>query len=284
MSRRGSALLLALWLAVALTVLTGTVLAMVRLDATASRNRMLLTRAAWAREACAAILHVRFDPAAPLRPLDSVDLGHGAWCRATVHDPAERLNINLASDEQVKALLANDSVADAVLDWRDKDTLARPHGAEATYYRSQALPPPRNGSFAAVEELRYVRGIRDSDIPMLEGLLTVHGAGRINAARAPEQVLATLPGFTLQDARVVAEGRAPGSALSLGRLLDLLPAERATALLARGPELQAAVTFTAEELVVQVSGRIGGSPLVAQSELLAVPTPTRLAIVRRIVW
>ena len=60
MSRRGFALLAVLWTLTAITMLTGAAMAVARLGSATTRNRVLLTRAAWAREACAEILQARY--------------------------------------------------------------------------------------------------------------------------------------------------------------------------------------------------------------------------------
>lgn len=285
MNRRGTALLLVLWLVAALAGISGVALHGLRIDTQAARNRLVLIRAAWARESCVAILLARFDTAASMRGVDSTDLGHGAWCSATVHDPAERLNLNLATDEQVQAVVADDALASALLDWRDSDSIARPLGAEAPFYAAHAAQAPRNGPFASLEELRLVRGFAGLDTTAVRRLFTLHGSGRINAARAPVEVLSALPGMSRADAQAISLARSSrDEPQTLGGLLDMLPPARAEELRRWGPELQAAVTFGVEELVVEVTGAAGGSPLRAHGELIAVPTPARLALVRRVIW
>src|SRR6266581_8279475 len=75
---RGFALLAVLWLLTALTVLGAVAVAVARTGSQATRNRILLTRAAWAREACVEILLARWaSPPAPLGRLDSLDLVRG---------------------------------------------------------------------------------------------------------------------------------------------------------------------------------------------------------------
>src|SRR5690242_19582959 len=56
MNRRGFALLAVLWVLTALTALVGTGLLVARFGADTTRNRVLLARAEWAREACGEIL------------------------------------------------------------------------------------------------------------------------------------------------------------------------------------------------------------------------------------
>src|SRR6266540_5538711 len=95
---RGFALLAVLWMLTALVLLAAAALAVARTGSQATRNRILLARAEWAREACGEILLRRWasPPAPPTARLDSVDLGRGTWCTAALDDPSSRLNLNLA--------------------------------------------------------------------------------------------------------------------------------------------------------------------------------------------
>ena len=97
-TREGFALLAVLWTLTAVTMLTGAAMAVARLGSTTTRNRVLLTRAAWAREACGEILQARWasPTARPTPSLDTVDLGRGTWCTAALEDPSVKLNLNLA--------------------------------------------------------------------------------------------------------------------------------------------------------------------------------------------
>src|SRR5260370_34214566 len=135
MSTRGFALLTVLWVLVAVSALAGAALTAARTGSLATRNRVLLARAGWAREACVEILLARYAQDSGLRALDAVDLGRGTWCRATLEDPGAKLNLNLADRAALVAVLAAasrrsapsaESVADALLDWRDADTIPRP--------------------------------------------------------------------------------------------------------------------------------------------------------------
>jgi len=136
MNRRGFALLAVLWTLTAITMLTGAAMAVVRLGSTTTRNRVLLTRAAWAREACGEILQARYAQDASVRQLDSVDLGRNTWCTATLDDPSMKLKLNVADraalvtvlQEVVRRSTLVDSLVDALLDWRDSDTVPRPFG------------------------------------------------------------------------------------------------------------------------------------------------------------
>ncbi len=53
-----------------------------------------------------------------------------------------------------------ESIADAILDWLDKDDLPREFGAEQSYYLSlDSAYEPRNGPITALDELLLVRGV-----------------------------------------------------------------------------------------------------------------------------
>src|SRR5437660_1645166 len=91
-----------------------------------SRRGNSLPTAGWAREACVEILLARYTLNPAIRRLGPVDLGRGTWCAATLEDPAAKLNINLAEREALVTTLSAfgrrlsaDSLADALLDWRD---------------------------------------------------------------------------------------------------------------------------------------------------------------------
>src|SRR2546423_7608128 len=137
MSRRGFALLAVLWVLTGVVVLAGAGFAVARTGSLTTRNRVLLARADWAREACVEILLSRYAQDAAVRRLDPVNLGRGSWCAAALEDPAAKLNVNLADREALVIALSAvsprqsvDSLADALLDWRDPDTLAHPYGVE----------------------------------------------------------------------------------------------------------------------------------------------------------
>src|SRR6266700_2623032 len=139
MSRRGFALLAVLWTLTAITMLTGAAMAVARLGSMTTRNRVILARAAWAREACAEILQARY-----------------------AQDPSMKLNLNLADRAALVTVLQAvvrpsapvDSLVDALLDWRDPDAIPRPFGDESS--------GNRNAPLADVWELRSVRGFTDS--------------------------------------------------------------------------------------------------------------------------
>jgi len=281
MSRRGFALLAVLWTLTAITMLTGAAMAIARLGSTTTRNRVLLTRAAWAREACGEILQAHYAQDASVRRLDSVDLGRNTWCTATLEDPSVKVNLNLADRAALGTVLqavvrrsaAVDSLVDALLDWRDPDTVPRPFGDESS--------GNRNGPLADVWELRYVRGFTDSLVGSLAQFLTTRGTGAINVNAAPPEILATLPGMTEEAVRMVIMGRRETPLPNPDVLAGLLSPSARRMLLASYPEFVRSATFAAQQLVGTVTGGLRGTPLVARVTLTMVPVPGRLAVIRR---
>ncbi|HVH10982.1 MAG TPA: type II secretion system protein GspK [Gemmatimonadales bacterium] len=281
MSARGFALLAVLWTLTAVTALTGAALAVARLGSTTTRNRVLLARSEWAREACGEILEARYAQDAAVRRVDSVDLGRGTWCTATLEDPSAKLNLNVADRPALVTVLqtvvrrrpAVDSLVDALLDWRDPDTLPRPFGDES--------PANRNGPLADVWELRLVRGYTEPLVAHLARFLTTRGSGAINVNAAPPEVLGTLPGLTDEAVRVLLMHRRDEPLPTADALAGLLSLNARTTLFASYPEFVRTAVFTAPQLVATVTGGVHGTPLTARVTLTLVPVAGRLAVIRR---
>jgi len=281
MNRRGFALLAVLWTLTAVTVLAGAVMTVARLGGATTRNRLLLARAGWAREACVEILQARYAQDASIRALDSADLGRGTWCTASLEDPSVKVNLNLADRPALVSVLQAvvhrsatvDSLVDALLDWRDPDREPRPYGEEPG--------TARNGPLADVWELRYVRGFTDSLVARLAPFLTTRGTGAINVNAAPSEVLATLPGMTEETVRMLIMRRREASIPNADVLAGLVSPSARRALLASYPEFVRSAVFTAPQLVGTVIGGVRGTPLKARVTLTMVPAAGRLAVIRR---
>jgi general secretion pathway protein K len=281
MTRRGFALVAVLWTLTAITAVMAATLAAVRLGSWTTRNRVLLARAGWGREACVEILQARYAQDASLRRLDSVDLGRGTWCGASLEDPSTKLNINVADRAALVTVFrsvvprasAIDSLVDALLDWRDPDMIPRPFGEESSRNR--------NGPLADVWALGHVRGFTDSLVTRFAPFLTTRGPGVININAAPREVLLALPGITEEAAQLLVMRRGtspiPNADALVGRLS---PGSRAV-LLANYPEFVREAVFSAPQLVAVVVGGVRGTPLVARVTLTAVPVAGRLAVIRR---
>lgn len=259
MSRRGFALLAVLWVLTAVTAAAGAGLLVVRLGTATTRNRVLLARAEWAREACGEILLARFGHDPGVRLVDSVDLGRGTWCRADIEDPAAKLNLNTADREALVKLLSavggQPSIADSILALRGRGTIA---------------------------DLTQVPGVDSALAARLTPSVTTRGTGAVNVNAAPRDVLATLPGLTDEGVWVLLGRRDAGRPVqSADELAGALSRSSRTVLLESYPEFVRSAVFAAPQLVAHVDGGVRGTGLVARATLTMVPVAGHLAVVRR---
>ncbi|OQK16693.1 hypothetical protein AU255_01950 [Methyloprofundus sedimenti] len=126
----------------------------------------------------------------------------GKRIRIFIADESGKVNINLASKEQLQQLFSSlveetmaDSLSDAVLDWRDEDELQSINGAEKQQYEGAGLKySPRNDLFKSVEEVQMVLGMTPEIYRQLEGKISVYTNNKdINPVTATREVLLTLP-------------------------------------------------------------------------------------------
>ena len=121
------------------------------------------------------------------------------------NDPATQLNINLASEIQLRSFFVflmrdaqlGDELAQSIIDWRDPDTLPRGNGAEkADYIKQNKLVLPTNAPFRDVEDMLHVNAVTPEIYAQVIPYLTIRGTGQVNINTAPEALLRTLPGIT----------------------------------------------------------------------------------------
>lgn len=150
-------------------------------------------------------------------PKRNIELGKGNF-EYTIIDEDRKLDINAASLEQIKFILTDsgvdstdaDTIADSIIDWRDKNDLHMLNGAEEDYY--QSLEPSyscKDGNFETIEELLLVKGMtpeifngspeddEDEDAKEYKGvkdLFTASGTGMININTASGIVLEAMLG------------------------------------------------------------------------------------------
>jgi type II secretory pathway component PulK len=282
MNRRGFALLTVLWLLAALSAAGAASLAAARMGADISRNRILLLRAGWAREACAEIVLARYVARRSVTGVEQIDLGRGTWCRVTVEDAAGKLDLNRAPREMLLALLGSDSLTDALLDWRDADDAPRQYGAESDWYRSLGLRKPRNAPIADVGELEFVRGFDRARVASLRDMVTPRGAEQIDINAAPAAVLRALPGLGSEAVALILRHRETGRPVrSADELLALLSRSGSQALLSRYQEYSLYAGYHPSRVLLRVEGGVGSSGPVSAARLTVVPVPERLAVIRR---
>jgi general secretion pathway protein K len=212
--QRGVALVLVIWVAVLIAVIAGAFMAERQTETLVVRNSISMARAAAAADAGVqrALLDAfRTDNSPDVWKRDgsphdwSFD---GVPVRVAMRDESAKIDINTASDPLLRGLLLSVGVEeqdatpllDAILDWRDPDSLKRPNGAEEADYRAAGLSyRPANAPFQAIEELQLVLGMKPEIYRRLASLITVYSKQPgINATIAPREILLAIPGVTAQ--------------------------------------------------------------------------------------
>jgi len=307
---RGFVMLAVLWVMVGVDAIGLGLALMARRAADAAHNRRAETIAQWLAEGCASRAEAAIGKALTHRDDNSAsaaDVARVAWarldaavaafpdlsgapCALTIRPTGITIDINTADGSLFTRLfeaLGNppavaDSLADALLDWRDGDDVPRQSGAEAAWYLARGRIPPRNASFGDMRELTRVRGFE-----ALVGLDSVLGIDpdRVVLDRAPLAVVAALPGFTVEAVSHIADHRARGAPvpdlLSLGA--ELSPAGR-SALLADYQNLVRLTTSEPDAWLITARAVAGAPPVTFVLELRLVRAGDRAAVVRRRTW
>ncbi len=258
MNKRGFALLAVLWVITTLTALTGAGLLVARLGSETTRNRILLARAEWAREACGEILQSRFGVDPTIRVLNPIDLGRGTWCRASLADPAGRVNLNTADRDALAQLFHAAGVPEAL--------------AESVIVRRAR---------ERLYDLMQVPGLDSTIAAHLTPFVTLRGTGVVNVNASPPEVLRTLPGLTEEAVFLLTSRRVLRPIHNADELAGLLSPSSRAVLLGSYAEFVRAAVFDPPQLIATVEGGVRGTPIVARATLTTVPVPGRLAVIRR---
>jgi hypothetical protein len=248
-----------LWLITALSAVVGLSLAATRLGQRATLNRIALTRGRWAADGCLAIVQARWTQHR-LADTATIDLGRGTWCRWRLEDATARVNVNTAEREVLERV--------AGCEMRDAGCV------DSIVARRRARP------FA---DLREVSGLDARYV-------TVDGPGTINLSAASPGVLLALPGLTPEAVDRLVARRALGRPVGgLDELAGLLSPSAREVLLARYADLARIATFSPPQLKITALGGAGergagSGTLQSTIEIVAVPLPERLAVIRRRMW
>lgn len=210
--QRGVALVLVIWVSVLLTVVASSFIVERRTDFLVVRNSASLAKAEAAANAAvqrAVIELYRTDTNPDKWSKDgqphewSFD---GIPVRVVIRDESAKIDINTAADPLLRGLLLSvglkedeaTRLLDAILDWRDPDSLKRPQGAEEPDYRAAGLTyKPANAPFQAIEELQLVLGMRPDLYRRLAPSITVFSRQQgVNPVIASREVLLAIPGVT----------------------------------------------------------------------------------------
>ncbi len=200
LEQRGIALVVVLWLVALLALMAVSQSAAVRTETLVVGN---LVESATARAAAYAGLQLAIaDLAKPIPARDmssdssvySVRFG-AAQLSIAIADESGKVDLNTAPASLLGKLLAASGVeqgmiealVDAILDWRDRDSLRRLNGAEEEDYRVAGLDyGPPNGRFQSKEEFALIIGV---DAPLYHAVadnLTIYsGSASINMSAAP---------------------------------------------------------------------------------------------------
>jgi general secretion pathway protein K len=139
-----------------------------------------------------------------------------------INDEDGKLNINNATQQQMKKVISNsgveitevDTIVDSIVDWRDSNDLHMLNGAEEDYYRT--LEPPyscKDGPFDIIEELLLIKGVTpeifygseegdDIDEKKYSGianLLSPWSPSRVNVNTSSREVLEAVLGVAEAD-------------------------------------------------------------------------------------
>jgi general secretion pathway protein K len=212
--QRGVALVLVMWVSVLLTVIASSFIVERRTETMIVRNSALLARAEAAADAGVhrGIYDMYRSDNAPERWKRDGSVQEWSFdaipVRVELRDESAKIDINTASEALLRGLLTSSglneqdaaTLLDAILDWRDPDTLKRPNGAEEPDYRDAGLPyKPANSAFQAIEELQLVLGMRPDLYRRLAPSITVFSRQPgVNPQIASREVLLAIPGLTAE--------------------------------------------------------------------------------------
>lgn len=210
--QQGIALIIVLWITTLLMLIASSFIYAMRTDVRIVANSLVRARLEAAADAAVqrGILEMLKPPQLPNRwTTDGVGQSwsyQGVAVDVSMTDESGKIDINAASDGLMRGLFLAQgmkdeeaaALTDAMLDWRDPDSLKRLRGAEEAEYLAAGYSyKPANAAFQSNEELRLVMGITPELFEKVAPLITIYSRQPgINASIASRGVLRALPGAT----------------------------------------------------------------------------------------
>lgn len=287
-ARRGTALLAAVWLTVAIGALALEVSWMMRTRRLATLNAMEIEQAQ--ATALAGLEHARgqlvralhdtrgnafADPWRLTNDTGQGTLEHSAYVFHLVDDGA-RLDINRATEAMLARLFAACG-ADAphaitgaarIADWRDADNVRRLHGAERNDYLARGAR--RLPADADIQSIDHLDGIleRPQAWACARSMLTTRGEGFINPNTAPREVLRALPGVDDATARAIVDARRTQRLYNWRDVLSVVPPGPRAALEREQDALQRLLIYETRVIHVTSDARLISGSAHARVEAL----------------
>ena len=284
--RRGVALMLVLWLIVVLAAVAAVVVSTVRRQSEIVVNLRTQAQARYAAESGVVValeeLRAAFAAAQTtddlvrvfptvldrLARLGEQPLGEARY-QVTIVDLNGRIDLNSADEGTLVTFFGSfvgegraRQLANALQDWRDRDAVPRPQGAEADAYARAGSPfTPPNRPLRRLEELTRIAGFTEATTDAIAPYVTVWGDGRLNVNTAPERVLSAFPGIGASGASMLIGARGSGAISSITSASERLSAGGAGGVV---PPL----TGVPQRVLVVSRGWVEGSPLTHESQVV----------------
>lgn len=259
---RGVALIGVLWAVVVIGSASALAATDASFDQDITRNRIDLTRARWAAEACDVIGRERGAQ-------DRVDLGNGVSCSVSTEGFGSRLNVNLATSQMLHALIAQASPSGSVTD-----------SVVTAILRARS----RRGGIHSVAELTALVDGMPSIAALLLQAATVDGPLVVDPSSAPLTVIATLPGVDEEFLAEVESRRRLHQSVDVAQILGTLPHEDRIRFDVTYEAFRALTAVDSSQLSMRAVGSVDGMPTPVQIESIVRRVDSRLVTVRRRMW
>jgi len=218
--RRGSALLVVLWVIALLSMLIITSMMVAMQDVETVTSRRMVFEARLLAEAGLAVgVHPSIKAGDPLlrKKVSTVES-----YEVNITTEESRLNINALLTEEKRPVLERvfqawglapvdaESVVDCLMDWVDADDMKRLKGAEKQdYARLGFKDRPYNRPFQSLDEVALVKGmdlVAEAQ-PRWREAFTLWGAGQLDINEAPAELIALVAGIPVTQARTLVAAR-----------------------------------------------------------------------------